>query len=129
MNEILNNLDKSVLDEDTLKLLELDTDSIKQQDTVPGDNISQEDIILDDNEYVKSELGIDMNAIQKGLELRSKRETDGLDTYYEDVFTNIIKPNKNWRLKDVKKYFGLFDTNGKENIKNVLNLLYNELSK
>lgn len=95
MNEILNNLDKSVLDEDTLKLLELDTDSIKQQDTVPGDNISQEDIILDDNEYVKSELGIDMNAIQKGLELRTKRETDGLDTYYEDVFTNIIKPNEN----------------------------------
>ena len=40
MNEILNNLDKSVLDEDTLKLLELDTDSINHQDTVPGDNIS-----------------------------------------------------------------------------------------
>ena len=96
MNEILNNLDKSVLDEDTLKLLELDTDSIKQQDTVPGDNISQEDIILDDNAYVQSELGISMDAIQKGLDLRTKRETDGLDTYYEDVFTNIIKPNKNW---------------------------------
>ena len=45
------------------------------------------------------------------------------------LFCKGIKPHKNWRLKDVKEYFGLFDTNGKENIKNVLNLLYNELSK
>ena len=45
------------------------------------------------------------------------------------LFCKGIKPHRKWRLKDVKTYFGLFDTNGKENIKNVLNLLYSELSK
>ena len=45
------------------------------------------------------------------------------------LFCKGIKPHRKWRLKYVKTYFGLFDTNGKENIKNVLNLLYSELSK
>ena len=36
MSELLNNLDKSLLDEDTLKLLELDVDSIEQQKVIPG---------------------------------------------------------------------------------------------
>ena len=39
------------------------------------------------------------------------------------LFCKGIKPHKNWRLKDVKTYFGLFDTKGKENIKNVLFLM------
>ena len=45
------------------------------------------------------------------------------------LFCKGIKPHRNWRLKDVKNYFGLFDTNGKENIKNVLLLLDSELNK
>jgi len=45
------------------------------------------------------------------------------------LFCGGIKPTKNWTLKSVKEYFGLFDTNGKENILNVLNLLDKELKK
>lgn len=96
MNEILNNLDKSLLDEDTLKLLELDVDSIEQQKVIPGENLTEAEIIENDNQYVQNELGISMDAIQSGLDLRAKREEEGLDAYYEDVYTNIIKPNKNW---------------------------------
>ena len=96
MNEILDGLDKSLLDEDTLKLLGLDVDSIEQQKVIPGNNLTEEEIIENDNAYVKSELGIDMNAIQSGLELRSTREAEGLDEYYNDVYTNIIQKNPNW---------------------------------
>tara|TARA_Y100000004_G_C8897804_1_gene404968 strand:- start:529 stop:801 length:273 start_codon:yes stop_codon:yes gene_type:complete len=40
------------------------------------------------------------------------------------LFCKGIKPHRNWRLKNVKKYFGLFDTNGKHKIKEALDLLY-----
>ena len=40
-----------------------------------------------------------------------------------NLFCKGIKPHRNWRLKDVKKYFGLFDTNGKHNIRTALNTL------
>ena len=39
------------------------------------------------------------------------------------LFCKGIKPHRKWRLKDVKKYFGLFDTNGKHNIKIAIDLL------
>ena len=39
------------------------------------------------------------------------------------LFCEGIKPRQKWRLKDVKSYFGLFDTNGKEKIKSALFLL------
>ena len=44
------------------------------------------------------------------------------------LFCKGIKPHRNWRLKDVKAYFGLFDTSGKENIKNAIFLLYETLN-
>ena len=46
-----------------------------------------------------------------------------------DLFCKGIKPHKNWRLMDIRIYFGLFDTKGKENILNVLNLLSKELKR
>ena len=46
-----------------------------------------------------------------------------------NLFCKGIKPHRNWRLKNVKEYFGLFDTTGKENIKNVLCLLEKGLNK
>tara|TARA_Y100000310_G_scaffold303485_1_gene341859 strand:+ start:620 stop:892 length:273 start_codon:yes stop_codon:yes gene_type:complete len=39
------------------------------------------------------------------------------------LFCKGIKPHRKWRLKDVKAYFGLFDTNGKYKIKDALDLL------
>ena len=44
------------------------------------------------------------------------------------LFCKGIKPHRNWKLKNVKEYFGLFDTNGKENIKNVLFLMDKEIN-
>ena len=40
------------------------------------------------------------------------------------LFCKGIKPHKKWRLKDVKEYFGLFELNKKEEIKNALDTLY-----
>ena len=40
------------------------------------------------------------------------------------LFCKGIKPHRNWRLKDVKAYFGLFELNKKEDIKNALDTLY-----
>ena len=45
------------------------------------------------------------------------------------LFCKGIKPHRNFKLIDVKTYFGLFDTNGKENIKNVLFLLHKTLTE
>ena len=39
------------------------------------------------------------------------------------LFCKGIKPHRKWRLKDVKAYFGLFDTNGKHKIKEALDFL------
>ena len=39
------------------------------------------------------------------------------------LFCKGIKPSKNWRLKDVKKYFGLIDLHKKEDIKRALNII------
>jgi len=39
------------------------------------------------------------------------------------LFCKGIKPHRKWKLKDVKAYFGLFDTNGKYEIKDALDLL------
>ena len=44
------------------------------------------------------------------------------------LFCKGIKPHRNWKLKNVKEYFGLFDTNGKEYIKNVLFLMDKEIN-
>jgi len=40
------------------------------------------------------------------------------------LFCKGIKPHRRWRLKDVKEYFGLFELNKKEDIKNALEMLY-----
>ena len=45
------------------------------------------------------------------------------------LFCKGIKPTKNWRLMDIRIYFGLFDTKGKKNVLNVLNLLSKTLKK
>ena len=40
------------------------------------------------------------------------------------LFCKGIKPHRRWRLKDVKKYFGLFELNKKQDIKVALDMLY-----
>jgi len=44
------------------------------------------------------------------------------------LFCKGITPHRKWRLKNVKKYFGLFDTNGKHNIKKALDLLFESIA-
>tara|TARA_R110000824_G_scaffold393914_1_gene593355 strand:+ start:58 stop:315 length:258 start_codon:yes stop_codon:yes gene_type:complete len=45
------------------------------------------------------------------------------------LFCKGIKPHSKWRLKDVKTYFGLFDTNGKHKIREALDLLSDAVLK
>jgi hypothetical protein len=45
------------------------------------------------------------------------------------LFCKGIMPTRNWRLKHVKKYFGLFDTNGKHNIKKALDFIFEAINE
>ena len=74
-------------------------------------------INIDENCQFLRDLNDNRIGVNKGIYnlICSKRDLT--------LFCKGIKPSKNWRLKDVKAYFGLFDTSGKENIKNAIFLL------
>ena len=80
-------------------------------------------INIDENCQFLKDLNNNKMGVNKGIYnlICSKRDLT--------LFCKGIKPHRNWKLKNVKEYFGLFDTNGKENIKNVLLLLDSELNK
>ena len=77
-------LDKSLLDDKTLELLDLGESSIEKSDEI------------DNDAYIQNELGISIPAIKEGLTLREERKKTEMNNYYTSVYENIIKPNKNW---------------------------------
>ena len=90
---IIEGLDQSLFDEKTLEILGLtEADISKTESTSENAEI----IKSENEEYVSNSLGISMNAIEQGLEMRKNREVKGLDNYYKDVFENVIQPNKGW---------------------------------
>tara|TARA_R100000742_G_C4279512_1_gene104305 strand:- start:1705 stop:4932 length:3228 start_codon:yes stop_codon:yes gene_type:complete len=61
-------------------------------DTLP---VLEDDQVEESNEtYLRDNFGISLDAIKEGAQLQDKRMEEGMDTYYEDVFTNFIQPNK-----------------------------------
>lgn len=79
-------------------------------------------INIDENCQFLKDLNNNKMGVNKGIYnlICSKRDLT--------LFCKGIKPHRNWKLKNVKEYFGLFDTNGKENIKNVLFLMDKEIN-
>jgi len=67
-------------------------DAKVEVDTLP---VLEDDKVEESNEtYLRENFGISLNAIKEGATLQDERMKEGMDTYYEDVFTNFIKPNK-----------------------------------
>ena len=89
----IEGLDQSLFDEKTLEILGLTEADI---DKTESTSENAEIIKSENEEYVSNSLGISMNAIEQGLEMRKNREVKGLDNYYKDVFENVIQPNKGW---------------------------------
>ena len=67
-------------------------DANVEVDTLP---VLEDDKVEESNEtYLRNNFGISLNAIKEGATLQDQRMKEGMDTYYEDVFTNFIQPNK-----------------------------------
>ena len=86
MADITTNLDTSELDDDVLKILQ--DDAGITDEVVTTENIDQSNA-----DYLAT-FGLSLDAMKEGADMRAKREAEGKQAYYKDVFQNFIVPNE-----------------------------------
>ena len=86
MADITTNLDTSELDDDILKIL--------QDDAGITDEVATTENIEQSNADYLATFGLSLDAMKQGADMRAKRESEGKQAYYQDVFQNFIVPNE-----------------------------------
>ena len=81
MADVTTNLDTSELDNDILKILQDDAGITEEVATT--ENIEQSNA-----DYLAT-FGLSLDAMKQGSDMKAKRESEGKQAYYQDVFQNL----------------------------------------
>ena len=79
-------LDTSELSPDILKILE-------EESGITTDIETTENVDQSNEEYLAT-FGLSLNSMKEGADMKAKREIEGKQAYYQDVFNNFIVPNE-----------------------------------